>query len=88
MDYYVKCHIVYVLQGRSPDRLGGLEGKKSKSFDERVDEYERARARIFSQQEVSPQYFFALWNFTECNYIDLEVLCKLLVKVCCGCYHE
>ena len=29
-----------------------MEGKKSKSFEEREQEYERTRARIFNQQDV------------------------------------
>lgn len=40
--------------GRGGDQ-SGLEGKKSKSFEEREEEYERARARIFSAKEAAAQ---------------------------------
>ncbi|XP_064643402.1 cAMP-regulated phosphoprotein 21-like isoform X2 [Lineus longissimus] len=40
-------------EGRSPDRQSSFDGKKQKSFEEREEEYEKARARIFCQDSTS-----------------------------------
>ena len=43
----------------SPDR-GSLDGKKSKSFEEREEEYAVVRRRIFNQENVSSKCIMSL----------------------------
>lgn len=38
---------------RSPDRQHSFESRRSKSFEEREEEYEKVRRRIFDNREVS-----------------------------------
>ena len=47
----------FLPQGRNHDRLA--MDKKSKSFEERAEEYDKARARIFNQPEVCITACFA-----------------------------
>jgi glycyl-tRNA synthetase beta subunit len=62
--------VIFSLQGRSPDRQSSFDGKKQKSFEEREEEYEKARARIFNQDVR-----ITLW----CIRIETKKLCKVFV---------
>ncbi|XP_066153951.1 cAMP-regulated phosphoprotein 21 isoform X3 [Euwallacea fornicatus] len=56
---------------KSPERGYGLEGRRSKSFEEREEEYERARRRIFrgDMHDSSEDFGWDMqWSSTESDY--------------------
>ncbi|XP_025830022.1 cAMP-regulated phosphoprotein 21 isoform X2 [Agrilus planipennis] len=66
---------------KSPDRQFGLESRRSKSFEEREEEYEKVRRRIFSKemQEFSSaeEFYWAdiPWSSSDSDYSSR---CKLI----------
>lgn len=53
---------------KSPDRQ--FDNRRSKSFEEREEEYEKARRRIFKDGYVSVNFFYGMSHFSESIYLN------------------
>ncbi|XP_050593054.1 R3H domain-containing protein 1-like isoform X2 [Bombus affinis] len=79
---------------KSPDRLSGDYCRQSKSFEEREEEYERARRRIFkdSSGESSEVTSWPYWSSSESS--DASARYRLLhpsdhtMRLCCVCNRQ